>query len=247
MRNSFTLLQTSPIPDCPDFRANAITTEMVQGVLTGDHLSVDSKKARAPLWERFLAFRLRCFQPKTGKIVQCGATPGCPYQVIVSQELASVECPICGKSFCSKCGLKSHPKNSCAEYKKWLLDNDSGEQKLEELLEAACWCRCPVCNVPVEREAGCNFMQCPSQICRNRTFFCYVCGDLVRKVICREGGRGCCCQQLNKSYLPHNTAGSRSRVLSRRSCTSTYPVLLSNSKSAPRPGKALRSLPKGPV
>merc|ERR1719386_550802 len=43
------------------------------------------------------------------------------------------------------------------------------------------WRRCPACSAPSERESGCNFMQCRSEICRKRTYWCYVCGLQLKK------------------------------------------------------------------
>lgn len=52
---------------------------------------------------------------------------------------------------------------------------------MEEMMQNENMCRCPVCGVAVFREEGCNFMQCPSAMCRGKTYFCYVCGVQVDK------------------------------------------------------------------
>ncbi|CAD7969727.1 unnamed protein product [Amoebophrya sp. A120] len=183
---------TCPMPECrekqkkdPSNNLHAATTIPVHLIETELRLKKQQRKTIAEgerleeLWEKFLQFRLKIFQPKTGKIVLC---PKCETQTIVNQNLISVTCPECSHKFCPKCGEKPHPKFAkCEDYKQYLLETSQGDQKLETLLEEENWCRCPVCSIPVERESGCNFMQCPSPLCRNKTFFCYVCGEKVDK------------------------------------------------------------------
>merc|ERR1712039_498790 len=65
--------------------------------------------------------------------------------------------------------------------KAWLAENSNADKHFEELMAQEQWKRCPVCSAPSERESGCNFMQCRSDRCRKRTYWCYVCGKQFPK------------------------------------------------------------------
>eukprot|EP00928_Gymnodinium_smaydae_P056164 TRINITY_DN39593_c0_g1_i1.p1 TRINITY_DN39593_c0_g1~~TRINITY_DN39593_c0_g1_i1.p1 ORF type:complete len:285 (-),score=25.57 TRINITY_DN39593_c0_g1_i1:367-1167(-) len=57
-------------------------------------------------------------------------------------------------------------------------EEKDAERMFEEFLAREQLKRCPVCKAPSERKEGsCNFLQCRSDICRKRTYWCFLCGD----------------------------------------------------------------------
>jgi hypothetical protein len=100
-----------PIPDCKC----GIRVEMIEAHLRPESVafgvsgsaSVQSdpleQERRAKLWEKFLEFRLRLFEPEGGKRVQC-PTPGCGWEVILDDDggfehIKEVTCAVCTHTF----------------------------------------------------------------------------------------------------------------------------------------------------
>jgi len=154
-----------PIPGCK----TEITVAQVQGAT-----------ADGPLWEKFLYFRMNQWVPESGeRIIEC-PTPDCS-KFVVPRDQDFVQCPVCKKEWCSKCGGDKHDKVTCEEYKRWKGDNENADQNFEALMAEQMWRRCPHCGMPSERESGCNFMQCRSPICQKKRYWCYVCGLKLAK------------------------------------------------------------------
>lgn len=155
-----------PIPKCK----REITVAQVEGAMAG-----------SPLWDKFLHFRMNLWRPtdEEGRIVEC-PTPDCN-RFLVPPGDDFVRCPRCRVEFCPKCGSKEHKGVTCEQYRAWQAQNANVDQNFEELMAAEQWRRCPACSAPSERESGCNFMQCRSENCRKRTYWCYVCGLQLRK------------------------------------------------------------------
>lgn len=40
--------------------------------------------------------------------------------------------------------------------------------------------RCPTCLIPIEKESGCNFMTCRSVQCNGKSYFCFICGEVLK-------------------------------------------------------------------
>jgi len=150
-----------PIPSC----RTEITVAQIEGATR-----------TSGLWDKFLQFRMNLWQPGSsdGKIVAC-PTPECG-RFVVPANVEIVQCPVCSREFCPRCGQKGHQGVTCEAFQEWQRANSSAEQQFEELMAQQHWRRCPKCGAPSERESGCNFMQCRSEICRKRTFWCYICG-----------------------------------------------------------------------
>ncbi len=81
-----------------------------------------------------------------------------------------MNCPTCSKEFCSLCSSTWHPGLSCAENGALLVAR--GNPGYEEALG---WNdtikKCPMCHVPIERDAGCAQMMCK----RCKHVFCWYC------------------------------------------------------------------------
>jgi len=84
-----------------------------------------------------------------------------------------VSCPTCDKEFCSLCSATWHPGLSCAEHGAALVKR-GGEPVDPFFLPDNCndnIKRCPMCSVPIERDAGCAQMMCK----RCKHVFCWYC------------------------------------------------------------------------
>ena len=86
----------------------------------------------------------------------------------------AVTCPTCVKEFCSLCSATWHPGLTCAENGAFLVKQGG------EVGDLAMWIgqvegenikRCPMCAVPIERDAGCAQMMCK----RCKHVFCWYC------------------------------------------------------------------------
>lgn len=154
-----------PIPNCK----TEITVPQIEGATF-----------RTPLWDKFLQFRMNMWRPGSGSnIVEC-PTLNCG-KFVVPIDFKFVTCPVCNKEFCPKCSGPKHEDVSCEDYAAWVRQNEGVDTYFEELMAKEQWRRCPVCSAPSERESGCNFMQCRSERCRKRTYWCYVCGKQMPK------------------------------------------------------------------
>jgi ariadne-1 len=78
----------------------------------------------------------------------------------------------CGHPYCFKCGEEAHDPTSCAQLAVWT-------EKCSNESETANWIlantkKCPKCNARIEKNQGCNHMNC--KLCKHE--FCWICmGD----------------------------------------------------------------------
>jgi len=152
-----------PDPQCP-----------LQGVL--DEHQIEN------LVEKELLDKHKTFRLNTEVSLDAGRTwcPSTDCQTIChicdgnKNQGVAVTCPTCVKEFCSLCSATWHPGLSCAESGALLVrqggDRELGDtvpwSDLEENIK-----RCPMCNVPIERDAGCAQMMCK----RCKHVFCWYC------------------------------------------------------------------------
>eukprot|EP00747_Dinoflagellata_sp_TGD_P167138 gnl/TRDRNA2_/TRDRNA2_191064_c0_seq1.p1 gnl/TRDRNA2_/TRDRNA2_191064_c0~~gnl/TRDRNA2_/TRDRNA2_191064_c0_seq1.p1 ORF type:complete len:405 (-),score=72.27 gnl/TRDRNA2_/TRDRNA2_191064_c0_seq1:84-1199(-) len=144
-----------------------ITVEQVRGTVSTE------------VFKRFLEFRVNNWRPNKSheRMVICPIADCCRF--VVAQEREKVQCPRCHRQLCLKCMQVDHRGESCEEAARRLKKEAATaevDRQFEEMVEAQGWTRCPRCKVPTEIESGCYFMQCPSEQCRGRTHFCYLCG-----------------------------------------------------------------------
>jgi len=157
-----------PLPEC----RSAVTTAFLTAFLAG-------KEEHRRLRERLLDFQAQRFQPEAGdgeQFLTC-PTANCakllvPNELVENQE--AVTCPTCSCNFCAGCCQQAHPGLTCedAEFRRM-------DPALRKLMEKETWVRCPSCRHLCERESGCNFMTCPSEVCQSKTHFCYLCGVVL--------------------------------------------------------------------
>lgn len=90
-------------------------------------------------------------------------TPDCPQVYRTTQQKATLQCPSCLTSICTRCHAEAHDGFQCADqvqdelFNKWMKEHDVKH--------------CPTCNVPIERTEGCNHMTCT----RCQTHICWQC------------------------------------------------------------------------
>uniref|UniRef100_A0A6T0RJ23 RBR-type E3 ubiquitin transferase n=1 Tax=Alexandrium monilatum TaxID=311494 RepID=A0A6T0RJ23_9DINO len=151
-----------------------VTTEQARGAVSED------------IFVRFLEFRARAWEParSDGKLVRC-PTPHC-CQFVVPREAERACCPRCRGMLCAACGHTDHSGVTCDQARA-TREHPEAERELEALILARGWQRCPVCGAPTELEHGCYFMRCPSESCRGRVHFCYLCGERLQEEDHRPG------------------------------------------------------------
>lgn len=95
-------------------------------------------------------------------------------QLAANKKARAVNCPKCEKEFCSDCSSNWHPGLTCQEYGKKLVMQNISDQVVDPFLlldESGDIKQCPMCHVPIERDAGCAQMMCK----RCKHVFCWFC------------------------------------------------------------------------
>ncbi|RWS22306.1 E3 ubiquitin-protein ligase arih1-like isoform X1 [Leptotrombidium deliense] len=78
---------------------------------------------------------------------------------------------VCGTLFCFQCGNNWHEPLKCDLLKKWVAKcNDDSLTGKWIIVNTK---NCPKCTVPIEKNGGCNHMQCTNRDCR--ISFCWMC------------------------------------------------------------------------
>lgn len=99
--------------------------------------------------------------------------PNCPV-VIRGKELKAkkAQCTYCKIVFCFKCGMEYHAPTDCHVIKKWLTKCADDSETANYI--SAHTKDCPKCHICIEKNGGCNHMQCYT--CKYD--FCWMClGD----------------------------------------------------------------------
>jgi len=159
-----------PLTACRLPMPDYLITELLLQTAEGDQLL-----------ERLLEFQARRFVPRPCEgesLIGCPGV-GCG-KVLVPSELvaqsAEITCPTCGRAFCAGCCEDAHPGQSCEAAELQRMDPELRRPIAMENLK-----RCLACRFFCERESGCNFMTCPSEVCQGKTHFCYICSALLQK------------------------------------------------------------------
>ncbi|GAM24555.1 hypothetical protein SAMD00019534_077300 [Acytostelium subglobosum LB1] len=124
-------------------------------------------------YEKYLQFETKKFLAGNQSQVRWCPTPGCDNAITLIKDSASttleiVQCS-CGRKFCFKCHRESHAPATCEQMSQW-------EAKCQDESETSHWkvvnCKqCPKCSVSVEKNGGCNHMNCRQ--CQYE--WCWVC------------------------------------------------------------------------
>lgn len=169
---------------CKDCWSTHLDTQVSSGIATsiecmaqGCHELVPEDFAldllRKPaLREKYLQFALTEYVQSHPELRFC---PGLNCNVIIrSKECRSkrVVCVRCKTSFCYKCGSDYHAPTDCNVIKKWLTKCADDSETANYI--SAHTKDCPNCHICIEKNGGCNHMQCLT--CRHN--FCWMClGD----------------------------------------------------------------------
>ncbi|KAJ7317112.1 hypothetical protein JRQ81_003274 [Phrynocephalus forsythii] len=97
----------------------------------------------------------------------------CPMVIQVQEPKARrVQCNRCNEVFCFKCRQMYHAPTDCATIRKWLTKCADDSETANYI--SAHTKDCPKCNICIEKNGGCNHMQCSK--CKHD--FCWMClGD----------------------------------------------------------------------
>ena len=88
--------------------------------------------------------------------------------------ITKIDCYVCQFSMCVKCRAPWHADQTCEAFQQWRTDNQEGDQRFQEYLQANGGKNCPGCGIPVELLHGCNHMTCTCN-----THFCLVCTTVL--------------------------------------------------------------------
>jgi len=99
--------------------------------------------------------------------------PGCGNAMIGGADTLMIRCsnPACQFCFCFQCKEEWHADATCGQYQQWKIDNGGAGDNLVRQWIQQHTKRCPACNVPIEKNGGCNHMTCKG--CKYE--FCWVC------------------------------------------------------------------------
>ncbi|XP_011503879.1 PREDICTED: protein ariadne-2 isoform X2 [Ceratosolen solmsi marchali] len=169
---------------CNDCWCAYFETQILQGVSTGIRCMANSCSILAPedfvlsllikpiMRERYQQFVFRDYVKSHPQLRFC---PGPNCQIVIrSKELRSkrVICSICKTVFCFRCGMDYHAPTDCDTIKKWLTKCADDSETANYI--SAHTKDCPKCHICIEKNGGCNHMQCYN--CKHD--FCWMClGD----------------------------------------------------------------------
>jgi len=99
--------------------------------------------------------------------------PNCPIVIKAQESVAkNTVCAACKARFCFKCGNSYHAPTDCDTIKRWLTKCADDSETANYI--SAHTRDCPKCNICIEKNGGCNHMQCYN--CKHD--FCWMClGD----------------------------------------------------------------------
>jgi ariadne-1 len=109
------------------------------------------------------------------KVCWCPSVPHCGNAVRVNGDgHCEVACP-CGHQFCFACGDQPHSPATCEMVQQWV-------RRIRDGTETDSWLHantkpCPKCTNPVEKNGGCNLVQCRCGQC-----FCWLCGQATGRL-----------------------------------------------------------------
>ena len=100
---------------------------------------------------------------------------GCEYASNkLNYSTGSVVNCVCDYSYCFKCGQEQHRPADCDMFKQWEMKNSSESENINWILANCKNCPNPKCGRPIEKNQGCNHIQC--KMCMKD--FCWLClGD----------------------------------------------------------------------
>uniref|UniRef100_A0A1A9ZL14 RBR-type E3 ubiquitin transferase n=1 Tax=Glossina pallidipes TaxID=7398 RepID=A0A1A9ZL14_GLOPL len=169
---------------CKDCWSMYFETQIFQGISTQIGCMAQMCNVRVPedlvltlvtrpvMREKYQQFAFKDYVKSHPELRFC---PGPNCQIIVrSREIAPkrVICKVCNTSFCFKCGMDYHAPTDCQIIKNWLTKCADDSETANYI--SANTKDCPKCHICIEKNGGCNHMQCFN--CKYD--FCWMClGD----------------------------------------------------------------------
>ncbi|KAJ6641343.1 putative E3 ubiquitin-protein ligase ariadne-2 [Pseudolycoriella hygida] len=171
-------------PFCKECWASHFETQINQGISTAIGCMASKCNVRVPeelvlslltkpnIRDKYQQFTFSDYVKSHPQLRFC---PGANCQIIIQckiMEPKKATCSSCNISFCFKCGSDYHAPTDCQVIKKWLTKCADDSETANYI--SAHTKDCPKCNICIEKNGGCNHMQCFS--CRYD--FCWMCmGD----------------------------------------------------------------------
>ncbi|XP_046425435.1 potential E3 ubiquitin-protein ligase ariadne-2 [Neodiprion virginianus] len=169
---------------CKDCWCMHFEVQIIQGISTGIGCMAQDCEVLVPedfvlslltkltMRERYQQFVFRDYVKSHPQLRFC---PGPNCQIVVrSKELRAkkVICSSCKTPFCFRCGMDYHAPTDCGTIKKWLTKCADDSETANYI--CAHTKDCPKCHICIEKNGGCNHMQCYN--CKHD--FCWMClGD----------------------------------------------------------------------
>jgi len=157
-----------PDPECV---AKGELTEREIEAVAGADVAVKHRAVRLDTEVALDRNRTWCPAPDCGTVCHI-----CPSELPPEGEGLPVHCPKCNKEFCSLCSANYHPGKTCRQNGQELVRQvNAGPAAGDAFLILEDFDGdikpCPMCNVPIERDAGCAQMMCK----RCKHVFCWYC------------------------------------------------------------------------
>lgn len=128
-----------------------------------DELTVTKLISNAVVLSKYQSAIARIFVMGSKRIKFCSAAD-CENAIRVNHPMAKPVTCTCGHTFCFACGNPPHDPVCCAMLNKWI-------KKCEDDSETSNWIaantkECPKCKATIEKNGGCNHMQCTNASCK---------------------------------------------------------------------------------
>ncbi|XP_040378462.1 probable E3 ubiquitin-protein ligase ARI1 isoform X2 [Oryza brachyantha] len=131
---------------------------------------VDQKYPAAS--KRFSRLLLESYLEDNDSVKWCPSAPHCGRAIQVAaagdERHSEVACP-CGVAFCFSCTAPAHSPCPCPMWEKWEAKSHGDADSVKWIL--ANTKSCPRCSKPIEKNGGCNLVQCKCGQC-----LCWLCG-----------------------------------------------------------------------
>lgn len=104
----------------------------------------------------------------------CRWCPKCSTAMIRGDHQLMLRCPGngCKFVFCFNCKEDWHQDFTCEQYQAWKIENSQEAQRYDAWKKKNTK-ECPKCKTPIEKNGGCNHIQCRAPGCRHE--FCWLC------------------------------------------------------------------------
>ena len=143
--------------------------ECAQQGCTARVVEADVKELLRP--EQLVVWKKQQLEADITKSSNCRTCPGIDCSMVAYSETptdCTAACNKCQTSFCFRCGEEPHAPAKCSDVEDFLPLLNSSEYMIKKHAKR---CPGPNCNVPIEKNEGCNHMTCTN--CK--THFCWIC------------------------------------------------------------------------